>query len=142
MVIANGRHFYTPIENPDIEENWNERYNYVHGTSAGIPASKFLTEQKNDKELKSCSFKPMINKKSAEMAEEKKRKKNTKYLLTNEELYLEAKERRERMEKKQLEQELEDTRKSQTSKLKKKTQELLLRKIERDLELAIRKADY
>ncbi len=36
------------------------------------------------------------------MAEEKKKKKNTQYLLTNEELYLEAKERRERMERKQL----------------------------------------
>lgn len=23
MVIANGRHYYTPIENPEIEENWN-----------------------------------------------------------------------------------------------------------------------
>lgn len=55
----------------------------MQGQSAGIPEPQALADHRTDKELENCSFKPAINKKSAEMAEEKKRKKNQNYLLAN-----------------------------------------------------------
>ncbi len=44
MVIANGKHYYAPIETSEIEKDWNDRYNYVVGGVAGARVSDYVVE--------------------------------------------------------------------------------------------------